>query len=82
MLIHTAEMKLLMEVRNNNVGTIFQFTPRFFERFSFSNSNSGGGVQLGPLGTAATNTPIVPTPDDYDDGEIGGMMVGRRNRST
>jgi hypothetical protein len=34
----------------------------------------GGGVQLGPLGTAATNRPIVPTPGDYDDGEIGGMI--------
>jgi hypothetical protein len=41
----------------------------------------GGGVQLGPLGTAATNRPIVPAPGDYDDGEIGGM-IGRRNRST
>jgi hypothetical protein len=42
----------------------------------------GGGVQLGPLGTAATNRPIVPAPGDYDDGEIGGMMIGRGNRST
>jgi hypothetical protein len=42
----------------------------------------GGGVQLGPLGTAATNRPIVPTPGDYDDGEIGGVMIGRGNRST
>jgi hypothetical protein len=42
----------------------------------------GSGVQLGPLGTAATNMPIVPTPGDYDDGEIGGMMIGRGNRST
>jgi hypothetical protein len=41
----------------------------------------GGGVQLGPLGTAATNRPIVPAPGDYDDGEIGGM-IGRVNRST
>jgi hypothetical protein len=41
-----------------------------------------GGVQLGPLGTAATNRPIVPAPGDYDDGEIGGMMIGRGNRST
>jgi hypothetical protein len=39
----------------------------------------GGGVQLGPLGTAATNRPIVPAPGDYDDGEIGGMMIGRGN---
>jgi hypothetical protein len=42
----------------------------------------GGGVQLGSLGTATTNRPIVPAPGDYDDGEIGGMMTGRRNRST
>jgi hypothetical protein len=41
----------------------------------------GGGVQLGPLGTAATNRPIVPAPDDYDDGEIGGLS-GRGNRSS
>jgi hypothetical protein len=40
----------------------------------------GGGVQLGPLGTAATNMPIVPAPGDYDVGEIGGMF-GRGNRS-
>jgi hypothetical protein len=29
----------------------------------------GGGVQLGPLGTAGTKRPIVPAPGDYDDGE-------------
>jgi hypothetical protein len=40
-----------------------------------------GGVQLGPLGTAATNRPIVPARGEYDDGEIGGM-IGRGNRST
>jgi hypothetical protein len=37
---------------------------------------------LGPLGTAATNRPIVPVPGDYDDGEIGGMMISRGIRST
>jgi hypothetical protein len=41
----------------------------------------GGGVQLGSLGTAATNRPIVPAPGGYDDGEICGM-IGRGNRST
>jgi hypothetical protein len=41
----------------------------------------GGGVQLGPLATAATNWPIVPAPGDYDDREIGGM-IGKGNRST
>jgi hypothetical protein len=47
----------------------------------------GGWVQLGPLGIVTTNGPVVPTPgyyddDDDDDGEIGGMMMGRGNRST
>jgi hypothetical protein len=42
----------------------------------------GGGVQLGPLGTAATKRPIVPAAGDYDDGTIGGMIIGRGNRST
>jgi hypothetical protein len=40
-----------------------------------------GGVQLGPLGTETTNRPIVPSPGDYGDEEIGGM-IGRGNRST
>jgi hypothetical protein len=30
----------------------------------FLNSLSGGGVQLGPLGTAATDWPIVAAYDD------------------
>jgi hypothetical protein len=38
-----------------------------------------GGVKLGPLGTAATNRPIVPTPGDYDDGEIGEIMIVKEN---
>jgi hypothetical protein len=42
----------------------------------------GDGVQLGPFGTAATSRPIVPAAGDYDDGEIGGMIIGRGNRST
>jgi hypothetical protein len=37
---------------------------------------------LGPLGTVATNRPIMPTPGDYDDGEFGDMMIGIGNRST
>jgi hypothetical protein len=37
---------------------------------------------LGPLDTAATNKSTVPTPGDYDDVEIDGMMIGRGNRST
>jgi hypothetical protein len=42
----------------------------------------GGGVQLGPLCIAATNRPILQTPCDYDDREIGGIMIDRGNRST
>jgi hypothetical protein len=46
--------------------------------YSFSESFLVGvvedGVQLGPLGTAATNKPIVPALGDYDDSEIGGMI--------
>jgi hypothetical protein len=41
-----------------------------------------GGVQLGPLGTTATNKPIVPASGDYDGTEIVGMMIGRGNRCT
>jgi hypothetical protein len=37
---------------------------------------------MGSLGTAATNRPIMPAPGDYDDGEIGGMMIGRGNQRT
>jgi hypothetical protein len=42
----------------------------------------GGGIKLGPLGTAGTNTPVASVPGDYDDGEIGGMIIGKGNRST
>jgi hypothetical protein len=38
----------------------------------------GGGVQLGPVGTAAANWPIVLAPADYDNVEFGGMkMAGK-----
>jgi hypothetical protein len=37
---------------------------------------------LVPLGTSATEWPIVPAPGDYDDGKTGGMKIGRGNRST
>jgi hypothetical protein len=39
--------------------------------------------KLGPLGTSATEWPVVPAPCDCDDdGEFGGMKIGRGNRST
>jgi hypothetical protein len=46
---------------------------------SFLSGIVGGGVQLGPLGTAATNRPLVPARSGYDDGEIGGMMIDKGN---
>jgi hypothetical protein len=39
----------------------------------------GGGVQLGPLGTSATDWPIVLASGDYDDGEFGGTKIGKEN---
>jgi hypothetical protein len=42
----------------------------------------GGGVQLGPPDTWATDWPIVPAPGDYEDGEFDGMKMGGGNRST
>jgi hypothetical protein len=67
---------LLRSHGSNHLTTIGQYLILFFYWYS------GGGVQLGPLGTAATNRPIVQAPGDYDDGEIGGMIIGRVNRST
>jgi hypothetical protein len=57
---------------------VVQFTSLIF----FLIGIVSGGVQLGPLGTTATNRPVVTATGDYDDGEIGGMMIGKGNRST
>jgi hypothetical protein len=67
--MHRSETKIEMKVK------ILCNKPFFF-------SYSGGGVQLGPLGTAVTDWPIVPASGDYDGGEFGGMKIGRGNRST
>jgi hypothetical protein len=37
---------------------------------------------LVPLGTSATEWPVVLAPSDCDDGEFGGIKIGRGNRST
>jgi hypothetical protein len=42
----------------------------------------GVGSKMGPLGTSATEWPIIPDPGDYGDGEFGEMKTGRENRST
>jgi hypothetical protein len=52
------------------------------DQLIFLNGILGGGIHLGPLGTAATNRPTVLAPGDYDDREIDGMTTGRGNRST
>jgi hypothetical protein len=36
---------------------------------------------MGPLGTSATEWPIVPAPGDYDYGVFGGMKIVKGNRS-
>jgi hypothetical protein len=61
----------------SQIRTIFKITE---SRINFFNWESGDGVQLGLLGIAVTNRPIVPASDHYDDGEFGGM-IGRGNRS-
>jgi hypothetical protein len=40
-------------------------------------------VRLSPLGTSASNWPIVPAPDDDDEcGAVGEMTIGSGNRSS
>jgi hypothetical protein len=68
-------MMQTIKTKKNQFFTILSYMRNFFIGIM------GSGVQLGPLGTAATNRPIVPAPGDYDGGEIGGMS-GKRNRST
>jgi hypothetical protein len=62
-------------------GLLFRYKDSSFWSRMFLIDIMGGGAQLSPLGTAATNRPIVPGPGDFDDGGIGGM-IGRGNRST
>jgi hypothetical protein len=50
----------------------------FFFKFAYWGLES----KLGPLGTSATEWPVVLVPGDCDDGEFGGMKIGRGNRST
>jgi hypothetical protein len=48
--------------------------------FFFTFAWWGMESKLGPLGTSATEWPTVPAPGDYDDGEFGGIKIGRGNR--
>jgi hypothetical protein len=52
-------------------------------QFFFNSHTEGLESILGPLGTSATEWPIVHAPGDcHDDGEFGGMKIGRGNRRT
>jgi hypothetical protein len=42
----------------------------------------GGGVQTGSTRHVGHFWPILPDPGDCEDGEFGGMQIGRGNRST
>jgi hypothetical protein len=39
-------------------------------------------MEMNPLCTSASEWPIVLAPGDCDDGEFGGIKIGRGNRST
>jgi hypothetical protein len=53
-----------------------------FQSVFFQLAYWGVESKLGPIGMSAIYWTIVPTPGDYDDGEFGGMKIGRGNRST
>jgi hypothetical protein len=38
--------------------------------------------KVGPLGTSAIYWPIVPASGDCEDGEFGGMKIGKGKRNT
>jgi hypothetical protein len=42
----------------------------------------GDRVQTGSTGHVGHSWPIVPVPGDCEDGEFGGMKIGRGNRNT
>jgi hypothetical protein len=48
----------------------------------FFNSHSGGGFQTGSTPHVGHFWPIIPAPGDCEDGEFGGIKIGRGNRST
>jgi hypothetical protein len=56
---------------------------RYLNLFSFF-LVSWGWVRLSPLGTSATNWPIVPARmmDDDECGSVDGIRIGRGNRNT
>jgi hypothetical protein len=70
-----------LSIFNRLRGVIFQTTELFIRTVVDNLLNSLSGGWSPPLGTGATDWPIVPATGDYD-GELGGMKIGRGNRST
>jgi hypothetical protein len=68
----------------NKLPFTFRLSAVILYSFLILHASHSGGVEskLGPLGTSATEWPIVPAPGDYDDGQFGGMKIGRGNRNT
>jgi hypothetical protein len=63
--------------------TLFKWpTELIYFLFFFKLHSGRGESKLGPLDTSATKWLIVSAPGDYDDGEFGGMKIGRGNRSS
>jgi hypothetical protein len=63
--LHIVNLTVMLFCLRKQVSNGFQNTLTKLTNFLIG--TVGGGVQLGPLGTAATNRPIVPAPGDYDD---------------
>jgi hypothetical protein len=55
---------------------------QFHQSIFFKFAQWGVESKLGPLGTSATEWPILSAPVDYDNGKFVGMQIGRGNRST
>jgi hypothetical protein len=54
---------------------MLEHNPPLIKTFFFTFTYWGAESKLGPLGTSATEWPIVPVPGDYVDGEFGGMKI-------
>jgi hypothetical protein len=62
--------------------SLFSFRMSVLPQAFFKNCILGVGSKLGPLGTSATNWPLVTVLGDCEDGELGGTKIDRENRST
>jgi hypothetical protein len=56
------------------------YAPAHSRKIKLNWYGGGGGVQLGPLGTATTNGPIVSAPGNWWNGDWQGTRSTRRKR--